>query len=55
MNLKDFITDIIGDVVDFMVTHTEPFFGLSLLSCAVGFAVIELISDYFTGKGDFDD
>ena len=25
MNLK-FITDIIGDVIDFMVTHTEPFF-----------------------------
>lgn len=53
MNLKDFITDIIGDVVDFMVTHTEPFFGLSLLSCAVGFAFIEAVSEFFV-KGDDD-
>lgn len=52
MGLKDFITDLIGYVVDFMVTHSEPFFGLSLLSCAVGFAVVELVSDYFTRGGD---
>lgn len=52
MDIKEFITETIGAIVDFMVTHSEPIFGLSLLSCAVGFAVVETISDYFTNGGD---
>lgn len=52
MVIKDFIISTVGSIVDFMVTHTEPIFGLSLLSCAVGFAVVETISDYFTNGGD---
>lgn len=54
MGAKELIMHIVNGVVDFMVTHTEPFFGLSLLSCAVGLAVVELVSDYFTRDGGDD-
>lgn len=44
----DSFKEMIGQIVDFMVTHTDPYFGLPFLTAAVGLGVIEVISDYFT-------
>lgn len=50
--LIDTIKAIMGEVIDFLVTHNEPIFGLSFLSAAVGLGVIEAVSDFFTNGGD---
>ena len=41
--LIDTIKAIMGEIIDFLVTHNEPIFGLSFLSAAVGLGVIEAI------------
>lgn len=53
MGAKDLIMHTVRGIVNFMTHNTEPFFGLTLLTTAVGFAVVEVVSDYFTrGGGD---
>lgn len=44
----DEFKEMIGQIVDFMVTNTDPYFGLSFLAAAVGLGVVEVVSDYFT-------
>lgn len=47
----DSFKDMIGQIIDFMETHTDPFFHLPFLTCAVGLGVITLISDFFVNGG----
>lgn len=52
MGAKELIMHTVRGIVNFMTNHTEPFFGATLLSVAIGYAVVETVSDYFTRGGD---
>lgn len=50
----DEFKDMLGQIIDFMETHYDPFFHLPFLTCAVGLGVITLVTDFFV-KGGLDD
>lgn len=46
--------DMIQMIVDFMHTHSDPYFNLPFLTLTVAVGVMSVVTDFFT-RGDSDD